>query len=92
MLLLVIVGFVVYFTLKVKLFPHFSVSLYPIAMLAVTLVAQITQTVVVEPDEFAIESVYMQHNIDFTRAAYGIGQVQEHDFYVENNLTGAQTL
>lgn len=92
-LLLVIVGLVVYFTLKVKIIPaFFSVSLYPIAMLAVTLVAQITQTVVVEPDEFAIESVYMQHNIDFTRAAYGIGQVQEHDFYVENNLTGADIM
>jgi uncharacterized membrane protein (UPF0182 family) len=43
----------------------------------------------VVPNESALERPYIQHNIDFTRAAFGLADIQEELFPVEQDLTAA---
>ena len=40
----------------------------------------------VEPNEFALEREFIQHNIDLTGDAYGLSRIKNIDFTVENNL------
>ena len=46
--------------------------------------------VVVKPNELAKESPYIAHNIDFTRRAYNLNNIQEVDFEVNNSLTAEE--
>jgi len=41
----------------------------------------------VVPNESALERPYIQHNIEFTRAAFGLADIQEELFPVEQDLT-----
>lgn len=43
----------------------------------------------VVPNELDLESPYIVHNIQFTRAAYGLDQIEEVEFPAEENLTMA---
>lgn len=45
------------------------------------------QRFTVEPNELALERGYIAHNIDFTRYAYGLDDVQESDYEVTDDLT-----
>lgn len=47
------------------------------------------QSFVVEPNELTKESPYIVNNIEFTRAAYGLTQVESRDFPAESNLSAA---
>ncbi|MDR0406121.1 MAG: UPF0182 family protein, partial [Clostridiales bacterium] len=88
-LLIIIVVMTIIFTLNSKyLQALMTVLVYPIALVVVALIAQTTQTLVVAPDEFAVEAAYLQKNIDFTRAAYGLDKVARYDFKADYNLTG----
>ena len=51
----------------------------------------ILQRVVVEPNEFARETPYIEHNIEFTRLAFGLDKVVNRQFGSVGDLT-AQTL
>jgi len=49
------------------------------------------QRFAVQPNELALERPYIEHNIRFTRHAYGVDDIQESDYAVTGQLT-AQTL
>jgi len=61
------------------------------AWLALSLVGQIYPTTVqrftVEPNELALERPFIEHNIRFTRHAYGLDGIQEFDYQVTGELT-----
>jgi uncharacterized membrane protein (UPF0182 family) len=61
------------------------------AWLALSLVGQIYPTAVqrftVEPNELALERPFIEHNIRFTRYAYGLDDIQEFDYRVTGELT-----
>lgn len=87
-LLIVIIILTIIFTLNSKyLYSVMTVMAYPIAVVIVMLVAQVMYALVVSHDEFSVESEYIQNNINFTRAAYGLNNTVVHDFNVEYNLT-----
>ncbi|MBS3942763.1 MAG: UPF0182 family protein [Dethiobacter sp.] len=47
----------------------------------------IIQGFVVEPQEFALEREYLQHNINFTRQAYGLDRFRTRDYPARETLT-----
>lgn len=49
--------------------------------------AGITQAFIVSPDEFNVESPYIERNIQFTLDAYGLGDVEERMFSVDYDLS-----
>lgn len=59
--------------------------------LALSLVGQVYPTTVqrftVEPNELALERPFIEHNIRFTRYAYGLDDVEEFDYQVTGELT-----
>ena len=61
------------------------------AWLALTLIAQFypvaVQRFTVEPNELALEREYIQHNIRFTRYAYGLDEIEEFDYRLAGELT-----
>ncbi len=48
------------------------------------------QRLTVQPNELALERPYIEHNIRFTRFAYGLEDVQESDYHATGELTTAQ--
>jgi uncharacterized membrane protein (UPF0182 family) len=46
----------------------------------------VQQQVIVAPNELTKERPYIEHNIAFTRAAYGLSQVEQEDFPAEADL------
>jgi hypothetical protein len=47
----------------------------------------LSQWLLVQPNELAREREYLRHNIEFTRAAFGLGDVEIQEFSVEGELT-----
>ncbi|MCX7982124.1 MAG: UPF0182 family protein [Syntrophales bacterium] len=47
----------------------------------------LVQRFVVIPNEIALESPYLKHNIHFTRLAYGLDRIEEREFPALENLT-----
>ncbi len=47
------------------------------------------QTFVVEPNELDKEAPYIEHNLNFTRQAYGLTDVQQEEFVVQDSLDTA---
>ncbi len=67
--------------------PVTSVALYLIVLLVVGgLYPWLQQSIVVEPNELDKEAPFIAHNLNFTRQAYGLNDVQREDFTVEDNL------
>jgi uncharacterized membrane protein (UPF0182 family) len=52
-----------------------------------SIIGLFVQQLVVEPDEISKEREYLEYNIKFTQEAYGIVDVKEEAFSVEQNLT-----
>ena len=50
----------------------------------------LVQRFTVQPNELALERPYIEHNIRFTRYAYGLEEVQESDYHVAGRLTAEQ--
>ena len=50
----------------------------------------IVQRFTVQPNELALERPYIEHNIRFTRYAYGLDNVQESDYQITDKLTDQQ--
>jgi len=47
----------------------------------------IIQKLVVQPNEFTKEKPYIESGIQFTREAYGLDEVENQEFKIDNNLT-----
>lgn len=64
----------------------------PVIMIVVgvagTGIALVVQNLVVTPDEINKESKYLERNIEFTQAAYGLNDVNMKSFAASNDLTG----
>ena len=61
------------------------------AWLALSLISQFypaaVQRFTVEPNELALERPFIEHNIRFTRRAYGLDDVEEFDYQLQGELT-----
>lgn len=68
-----------------------TILIGPVLLIAITLIGSVTGAIVekyiVEPDQISKELPYLTHNIEFTQKAYGLDNVIEEDFLVEQNLT-----
>ena len=60
---------------------------FAVSVLVGTLYPTILQSYVVEPNELAREYEYIEHNIEFTRLAFGLGKVETRPFTVDKQLT-----
>jgi len=70
--------------------PITSISLYFLVLLAISgLYPWIQQSVVVEPNELDKETPFIDHNLKFTRQAYGLTNVQREEFAVTDSLDTA---
>lgn len=71
-------------------------AVVPAAMLLVAVLGggaeSLVQNVIVDPDELSKERTYMERNIEYTRLAYDLSDVQVKEFVPENNLTKLQVL
>ena len=63
----------------------------PVVMIVVSiagnLIAAGVQSFIVAPDEISKERQYLAYNIEYTKLAYGLDQVEERSFAAEQNLT-----
>ena len=63
----------------------------PIIMIVIGLVGTgaglVVQNLIVTPDEIDKESKYLERNIEFTQAAYGLNDVDTREFAASNDLT-----
>ncbi len=74
-------------------FPVLAVGLWAVvATVAGTVYPTAIQRFVVDPDESNRESEYIAHNIEATRAAYGLDAVVDRDFAYEDDLTARQVI
>ncbi len=64
-----------------------TVLVYPAFWLLTGIAAFAVQTVVVLPNEVIRENESISQNIEFTQAAYGLDDISEVEFRVNNNLT-----
>jgi len=58
-----------------------------VALFGPVMVPGIVQSAIVSPNEINLEEPYINHNIRFTRMAYGLSAVEESDFSVNLGLT-----
>lgn len=63
----------------------------PIVLLIISIMGNVSmgivQRFIVEPDEISKERKYLEHNIFYTQNAYGLNEVEEKQFPVEQDLT-----
>ena len=69
-----------------------SACVYPLCWLATLIAASLVQTLVVRPNEMVIEQPYINHNITYTRYAYGINAMAQQEFPLKFNLSGQTVL
>lgn len=73
--------------LRQKLKPAFLIVLiYPVLFIATSIIAGIVNVMVVDPNEMAVQSAYIQHNVDYTRSAYGLDKAVEYDYEIKHDL------
>ena len=66
----------------------YAISFYLVAFVIVPpLTTGLVQSLKVTPNEINLEKPYIENNIEFTRIAYGLGDVDEKDFPVLARLT-----
>jgi len=59
------------------------------ALVGETIVPAVVQSLKVSPNEINLERPYIENNIKFTKLAYGLSDVEEEDFAVEQKLTSS---
>ncbi len=75
------------FILKQKLkFATITVFVYPLFYLMTSIIAGVVNLTVVDPNEMTIQSQFIQNNINYTRAAYGIDNSKEYEYDIKHNL------
>ena len=65
----------------------FTVLIYPILSIIVSLTANVVNLTVVQPNEMAVQKSYIQYNIDNTRSAYGLNNALEYEYEINHDLT-----
>lgn len=86
-ILLLSVVVTIIFALRSKLNMMFlTVSIYPAVFIIVSIIAGVTDVMIVTPNEFGVSKDYIQHNIDFTREAYQLNEVENIPYEIKNNL------
>ncbi|MBQ4109616.1 MAG: UPF0182 family protein [Clostridia bacterium] len=63
-----------------------TIAIYPIVFSVFGIAAVVTENLLVKPAEIAKEAPYIENNINYTRKAYGIDNVEHKDFNIEYNL------
>jgi len=71
---------------KTKLAISVPIALISIGILGST-IALVVQQLIVEPDEISKEREYLEYNIEYTQQAFGLKEVKEEDFLLEQTLT-----
>ena len=88
----IIIAVVIATTIKIlrqKLKAAFlTVMIYPVLFIVTSVIAGIVNVMVVDPNEMAVQSTYIQYNVDYTRSAYGIDKALEYDYHINHNLSG----
>ena len=73
-----------------------AMLIMPVIMIAVSvgsgLLGSAVQALIVSPDEFDKEEIYLENNMTYTRMAYGIDQVEETEFSAKGTLTAQNIL
>ncbi|MBE7034745.1 MAG: hypothetical protein E7402_01295 [Ruminococcaceae bacterium] len=67
-----------------------ALAVIPALFIAVTAVALATDSLVVSPNERNLESPYIAHNMEATRAAYGLDAVAETEFVPNYTMSQAE--
>jgi uncharacterized membrane protein (UPF0182 family) len=89
-LFLAVLMFTIVFLLKRKYkFAVISVAVLPAAFLIAAGADAVLNALVVAPNELGVQSEYMAYNIDMTRKAYGLDQIESRDFELDDSLTAA---
>lgn len=70
----------------------FCVASFAIFSVLVNIAALAVNLFYVEPNEIAVESKYIQYNIDYTKKAYGLDNVTEAEYPVNTSVTKEQVL
>lgn len=83
------VGLLVYVFRRRRLLLLGSLALWPAAALLGQIYPSVIQNVVVRPNEYGLESPYIEHNIRMTRAAFGLDQVEVRELSGRETLTAA---
>jgi len=66
----------------------YAVILYIIVLfIGPTVIPAVMQSLKVSPNEINLEKPYIENNIEFTKLAYGLSEVEEKDFNVEQTIT-----
>lgn len=86
-ILIAVVAVTTFFTLRQK-FKHaiLTVAVYPLIFVLTTIIASVVNTMVVAPNEMAVQNDYIQNNIDYTRSAYGLDNASEQSYEIKNDL------
>jgi hypothetical protein len=91
-ILLLIIVFSVFFLYKSKYKALIcTVLVYPLCFLITSVIAFGTQQLIVKPSESMRESKYISYNIEATRNAYGLSDITESEYPLNDSIT-AQTL
>ena len=89
-LLIAIVGVTLFFLFRGKYKAFFvSAAVYPVILIAVSLTAVAVQNLIAEPNEAVKERPYLEHNITYTKLAYGLTNVRETEYSADTELTSA---
>ena len=76
-----------FFILRQKIkYATFTVIVYPVLFVITSIIAGIVNITVVDPNEMTVQSSYIQHNVDYTRAAYGLNSAFEYDYEIRHDL------
>lgn len=80
-LLIAIVAVAVFFLAKGK-YKHMIITaaIYPAVLIAVSVVSFSVQTLIVEPNEAVKERPYLEHNMTYTKLAFGIDDVRQEEY------------
>ncbi|MBP1910401.1 UPF0182 family protein [Methanolobus bombayensis] len=70
--------------------PVASIALIAIFILASSFAPGVYQQFKVEPTEVQLEKPYLEYNINYTRMAYGLSNVEERSFEANSDLTFAE--
>lgn len=84
-----LIGIALLFNIVVKQvkFIKYGIGAFFIIMFLGFLASGIVQGLVVNPDEFNLQKIFIERNIDMTLFAYGINNIQEKTFDVNYSLT-----
>ncbi len=92
-ILIAVVVVTLLFTLRAKFKQAILTAMvYPLIFIVTTIIASLVNTMVVAPNEMAVQNDYIQNNIDYTRSAYGLDNTIEQNFDIKNDLDEAKIM